>query len=112
MQLLHGYGVLRSPVQCPRPQAVVIEDVTTLVAKHHLTRVALLDSNFLVDGRRAIQIAHGFLDSKLGFHWTFQTSTDLMCRLSDDEVLLLAESGVRHIGFGVESGSDRVLSGI
>ncbi len=88
----------------------VVDEVTYLATRHRLNQVALLDSNFLVDKRRAVQIARGFLDAGAGFRWTFQTSTDLLCRLSDEEVLLLGESGVEHIGFGVESGSNRVLS--
>ncbi len=87
----------------------VIKEVTHLVATHHLREVALLDSNFLVDNRRALDIARGFIDSSLKFHWTFQTSTDLMRRLSDDDAVLLGRSGVTRIGFGVESGSARVL---
>ncbi len=89
--------------------ARVVEEVTTLAARHRLSEVALLDSNFLVDARRALEIARGFLASRLGFRWTFQASTDLLCRLSDEEVGLLGASGVRHIGFGVESGSEEVL---
>ncbi len=88
----------------------VIGDVTGLVATHRIREVALLDSNFLVDRHRASQIAKGFYDSGLDFNWTFQASTDLMRRLSDDDVFLLGKSGVTHIGFGVESGSEPVLS--
>ncbi len=91
------------------PARRVIDEVTNLMSERRLTEVALLDSNFLVDTRRALEIARGFLDSGLSFKWTFQASTDLLCRLSDDEVRLLARSGVRHIGFGVESGSEDVL---
>ncbi len=88
----------------------VVDEVAALVARHRLTEVALLDSNFLVDTRRALEIARGFLQSSPGLRWTFQASTDLLCRLSDDEVCLLGASGVTHIGFGVESGSESVLS--
>jgi radical SAM superfamily enzyme YgiQ (UPF0313 family) len=89
--------------------ARVVEEVTGLVAINRLREVALLDSNFLVDTRRALEIARGFLRSPVRFHWTFQASTDLLCRLGDDEVRLLGESGLRHIGFGTESGSEEVL---
>lgn len=87
----------------------VVKDVTNLVKKLRIDEVALLDSNFLVDGRRASQIASGFSDSGLEFKWTFQTSTDLMSRLTDSDVVQLGNSGVTHIGFGLESGSERVL---
>jgi radical SAM superfamily enzyme YgiQ (UPF0313 family) len=68
-----------------------------------------VDSNFLVDTRRAVAIAQGFVNSGEKFRWTFQASTDLLCRLSDEEVRLLGASGVRHIGFGAESASPEVL---
>ena len=87
----------------------VVEEVTDLVRQHRITEVALVDSNFLVDVRRAVGIARGFLESGVRFKWTFQASTDLLCRMEDAEVGLLGESGVSHIGFGTESASPEVL---
>jgi len=45
----------------------------------------------------------------LKFRWDFQTSTDFLAKMTEDEVHTLAESGVYHIGFGTESGSQEVL---
>jgi anaerobic magnesium-protoporphyrin IX monomethyl ester cyclase len=87
----------------------VIREVTDLVERHRIEEVALLDSNFPVDIRRALTIARGFLDSRPTFRWTFQASTDFLCRMSEDEVQLLGESGVSHMGFGTESTSAPVL---
>ena len=87
----------------------VVREVTGLVDRYRIEEVAMLDSNLPVDWRRAVDIAHGFLDSKLHFHWTFQASTDFLCRMSDDEVRLLGTSGVSHMGFGTESTSSDVL---
>lgn len=87
----------------------VVEEVTDLVSRRRLNEVALLDSNFLVDIRRAVDIARGFLASGVRFRWTFQASTDLLCRMTDEEVRLLARSGLSHIGFGTESASEEVL---
>ena len=50
------------------------------------------------------------MDSKLRFRWTFQASTDLLCRMTDAEVGLLGEAGVSHMGFGTESASQEVLA--
>jgi radical SAM superfamily enzyme YgiQ (UPF0313 family) len=93
------------------PQAVsgVIDEVIDLVETYRLDEIALVDSNFLVDTRRAIALARGFLERGAKFRWTFQASTDLLCRLSDEEVALLAASGVSHIGFGTESAAPEVL---
>jgi anaerobic magnesium-protoporphyrin IX monomethyl ester cyclase len=87
----------------------VVSEVTELVERYRIEEVAMLDSNFPVDWRRAVEIARGLLDSKLRFNWTFQASTDFLCRMSDDDVRLLGESGVSHMGFGTESTSADVL---
>jgi radical SAM superfamily enzyme YgiQ (UPF0313 family) len=89
--------------------AGVVAEIVDLVKQYQLDEISLVDSNFLVDTRRAVSIARGFLDSGVAFRWTFQASTDLLCRLSDEEVRLLAESGVNHIGFGTESASPEIL---
>ena len=87
----------------------VVSELADLVRLHRLTDVSLLDSNFLVDVRRALAIAEGILKSGVRFRWTFQASTDLLCRMPDEHVRTLARSGVSHIGFGTESGSSEVL---
>ena len=91
------------------PASRVVSEVADLVGRHRMESVAFLDSNFPVNVRRAVDIARGFVDAKVRFGWTFQASTDLLCRMSDDEVCLLGESGVTHMGFGTESASERVL---
>jgi anaerobic magnesium-protoporphyrin IX monomethyl ester cyclase len=90
--------------------ARVVREVTELVARYRIHEVALFDSNFPVNVKRAMEIARGFLDTKLRFRWTFQASTDFICRMSDEEVGLLGESGVSHMGFGTESASQEVLA--
>lgn len=87
----------------------VVGEVTSLVREHQIEEVALVDSNFLVDVRRAVGIARGFLNAGVRFQWTFQASTDLLCRMTNEEVDLLGASGVNHIGFGTESASPEIL---
>ena len=87
----------------------VVEDIVRHVQKYRLEEISLVDSNFLVDTRRAMAIARGILAGEARFRWTFQASTDLLCRLSDEDVRLLAASGVSHIGFGTESASPEIL---
>ena len=93
----------------PSRVAEVVDEVVALVKRHRIEEVALVDSNFLVDVHRATAIARGFCDAGVRFRWTFQASTDLLCRMSDEDVALLAQSGVSHIGFGTESGDEEVL---
>jgi radical SAM superfamily enzyme YgiQ (UPF0313 family) len=87
----------------------VVSELTELVCRYGIEEVALLDSNFPVDLHRALDIARGIRDSGVKFRWTFQASTDFLCRMSEDEVRLLGKSGVSHMGFGTESTSEDVL---
>jgi len=87
----------------------VVAELTGLVQRYRIQSVALLDSNFPVDLRRAIAIAKGICESGVKFNWTFQASTDFICRMSQEDVQLLADSGVVYMGFGTESTSAAVL---
>ena len=87
----------------------VVNELTDLVPRYRIREVALFDSNFLVDIKRALAIARGIVASGVKFLWNFQASTDFLWRMSDDEVRLLGESGVSHMGFGTESASKPVL---
>src|SRR4029077_6485772 len=89
--------------------ARVVSEVSELANRYRIEEVAMLDSNLPVDWRRALEIAKGFIDAKTSFRWTFQASTDFLCRMSDDDVRLLGASGVSHMGFGTESTSSSVL---
>jgi radical SAM superfamily enzyme YgiQ (UPF0313 family) len=91
------------------PAQRVVSEVTELVGRYRLKEISFLDSNFPVDVKRALTIARGFINSDTKFHWTFQASTDLLCRMNDQDVQLLAAAGVTHIGFGTESAAEEVL---
>ncbi len=87
----------------------VVSDLADLVPRYNIEDVPMFDSNFLVDRKRAVTIARGIIESGVKFRWDFQASTDFVAKMTDDEVALLAESGVWHIGFGTESASRDVL---
>jgi anaerobic magnesium-protoporphyrin IX monomethyl ester cyclase len=87
----------------------VVRELTEIVRKHRIDEVALLDSNFPVDVKRAVAISRGILESGVRFKWTFQASTDFLSRMTDDEVRMMGASGVRFMGFGTESASESVL---
>jgi anaerobic magnesium-protoporphyrin IX monomethyl ester cyclase len=88
----------------------VVNDLAELVPRYNIEHVPLFDSNFLVDRKRAVAIARGIVDAGVRFQWDFQTSTDFLALMSEEDVRLLAESGVHHIGFGTESASQEVLA--
>ena len=84
----------------------VVQEMSSLASRYRIAEIALLDSNFPVDVRRAIAISKGICDSGVQFRWTFQASTDFLCRMSDDEIRTMRASGVTHMGFGTESTSE------
>ena len=84
-------------------------ELPELVERYRIDEVALLDSNFPVDVHRAVDIAKAFVASGVRFRWTFQASTDFLCRMSEDDVRVMAQSGLTHMGFGTESASKSVL---
>ncbi len=88
----------------------VVSELAEFVPRYKIEHVPLFDSNFLVDRKRAVAIAQGIIASGVKFQWDFQTSTDFLSLMSEDDVRLLAESGVQHIGFGTESASQEVLT--
>jgi anaerobic magnesium-protoporphyrin IX monomethyl ester cyclase len=87
----------------------VVNDLAELVPRYDIAHVPLFDSNFLVDRKRAVAIAKGIIASGIRFQWDFQTSTDFLALMSENDVGMLAESGVHHVGFGTESASPEVL---
>ncbi|HEX8924991.1 MAG TPA: radical SAM protein, partial [Terriglobales bacterium] len=91
------------------PAERVVREMCSLAERYRIDEIALLDSNFPVDVRRAVEIAQGIVDAGVHFRWTFQASTDFLFRMTDDEVRLLRDSGVTHMGFGTESTSESVL---
>jgi anaerobic magnesium-protoporphyrin IX monomethyl ester cyclase len=88
----------------------VVSDVTELVERYRLDEVPFMDSNFPVDTKRAVAIGRGLVNQRVKFRWTVQASTDLLCRMSDEDICMLAESGLYYIGFGTESASQDVLA--
>lgn len=87
----------------------VVSELADLVPRYNIEHVPFFDSNFLVDRKRAVAIARGIIASGVKFQWDFQTSTDFLALMNQDDVNALAESGVHHIGFGTESASQEVL---
>jgi anaerobic magnesium-protoporphyrin IX monomethyl ester cyclase len=88
----------------------VVGELADLVPRYNIEHVPLFDSNFLVDRKRAVAIAKGIIASGAKFQWDFQTSTDFLSLMTEEDVRLLAESGAHHIGFGTESASQEVLT--
>jgi radical SAM superfamily enzyme YgiQ (UPF0313 family) len=94
------------------PAERVVSEVTELVRKFRLSLVDIMDDNFLVDQKRGVEIARGFLHSGLRFDWLIQTTANFILRTSDEDLRLMRESGLSRVFIGAESGSDDVLRSV
>lgn len=87
----------------------VVEETTGLVSRYGLSLLWIVDDNFLVDRDRAVLIAEGIVRTGVKFDWSIQASTNLVVRLSVEELRLLKRAGLSQVAQGAESGSPKVL---
>jgi radical SAM superfamily enzyme YgiQ (UPF0313 family) len=87
----------------------VAEETSGLVSRYRLQLLWIIDDNFLVDRERAVAIAEGILQRGVRFDWSIQASTNLVNRLSVEELKLLHRSGLSQVSQGADSGSEKVM---
>jgi len=89
--------------------AQVVEETTDLVSRYNLELLWIVDDNFLIDLDRAVGIAEGLVRRGVKFDWSIQASTNLVSRLSVDDLKLMRRAGLSQISQGADSGSPRVM---
>jgi hypothetical protein len=94
------------------PAEQVVEEIAALVTTHQLDLLWVVDDNFLVDLSRAVDIAEGLVRRNLTFRWSIQATTNLVCKLSVEELKVLRRAGLQQICHGAESASASVLAGM
>ena len=85
------------------------EEMCELASRYRLELLWMVDDNFLVDRDRAVAIAEGIVRRGVKFDWSIQASTNLVNRLSVEELKLLRRSGLSQMSQGADSGSERVM---
>ncbi|MBI3696655.1 MAG: B12-binding domain-containing radical SAM protein [Acidobacteria bacterium] len=85
------------------------EEMADLVARYRLALLWVVDDNFLVDRERAVGIAEGLVRRGVKFDWSIQASTNLVARLTVEELKLLRRAGLSQVSQGADSGSLKVL---
>lgn len=86
-----------------------VEEMTDLVRRYSLSLLWVVDDNFLVDRNRAVKIAEGIVRSGVKFDWSIQASTNLVTRLTIQELKLLRRAGLSQVAQGADSGSPKIL---
>jgi len=93
------------------PDAAVAE-MAELARRYRLEVIDIIDDNYLVRRDRSLEIAERLSAEGLGVAYYIQTRTDQVDRLSDEELAVLARSGLKRIFFGLESGSLKVMRSV
>lgn len=87
----------------------VVEETTDLVSRYNLELLWIVDDNFLVNRDRAVGIAEGLVRRGVRFKWSIQASTNLVMRLSVEELKLLKRAGLDQVSQGADTGSKRMM---
>lgn len=84
-----------------------VADIRELVDRYRVGALFFMDDDFFCHRRRAEEICNGLLREKIRVAWgcqsTVHSATEPLLRLAK-------EAGLRQVGFGFESGSQRILS--
>jgi radical SAM superfamily enzyme YgiQ (UPF0313 family) len=89
--------------------AQVVEETVELTTRYNLGLLWIVDDNFLVDRNRAVAIAEGLVERNSKFEWSIQASTNLVNRLTVEELKLLRRAGLTQVSQGADSGSPKVM---
>ena len=91
------------------PAEQTVEEMADLTARYALELLWVVDDNFLVDLKRAVAIGEGLARRDVRHEWSIQATTNLVARLSVEELKILRRAGLTQICHGAESASPKVL---
>jgi radical SAM superfamily enzyme YgiQ (UPF0313 family) len=86
-----------------------VEETVDISRRYALEMIWVVDDNFLVDLDRARRIAEGLAQQGSHYTWSIQATTNLVARLSLEDLKLLKRAGLRQVCQGVDSGSPAIL---
>ena len=91
------------------PAEQFVEETVDLTRRYGLEMLWVVDDNFLVDLDRARNIAEGLVQAGAQYSWSVQATTNLVSRLSVEDLKMLRRAGLHQVCQGVDSGSPKVL---
>jgi anaerobic magnesium-protoporphyrin IX monomethyl ester cyclase len=91
------------------PPEQFVEETVDLTRRYRLEMLWVVDDNFMVDLDRARGIAEGLVRAGSQFKWSIQATTNMVARLTPEDLKLLRRAGLHQICQGVDSGSPKIL---
>ena len=95
-----------------RSSKKVVDDLEKIIDLYHPEVIRMSEAEFFVSQKRVEEICHGLINRKIKIKWEANCRVNYFVQYSDDFIRLLIESGCYNLGFGGESGSNRVLEQI
>ncbi|MDJ0626794.1 MAG: radical SAM protein [Rhodobacter sp.] len=90
-----------------RPMTHYLDELERLVKRHGARDVFIVDDTFVLSRKVVMEFCHGIKARGIDFNWGCYARVDLM----DEELIAtMADAGCTKVFYGVESGSDRVLT--
>ena len=87
----------------------VMEDLRYYIDRYKPNKIVFRDDNFFQNLNRSRQICEGILAERMTFRWRASCRIDYIKRMTDSDFQRLADSGFEDFGFGMESGSQKML---
>ena len=84
----------------------VVEEIEHLVKEYGIKDIQIFDDTFSLIPSRVERICRGIIEKKLDIWWNCMTRVD---KITPELLKLMKQAGCYEIGFGIESGSDRIL---
>jgi len=109
--LIGGSTVSRGYGHCIRLQSPerIFQEVKLLISKFGVKHITFWDDCFALNRDRVVKFCNLVIDSGLRFNWSCMSRADL---IDEELVILMKKAGLTRIGFGVESGSQKILDSI
>jgi radical SAM superfamily enzyme YgiQ (UPF0313 family) len=86
-----------------------VSETVDLSRRYALEMIWVVDDNFLVDMDRARVIADGLVRERSHYTWSIQATSNVVARLTPEDLRMLKRAGLSQICQGVDSGSPTVL---
>lgn len=84
----------------------VLDEIEQLINNYGIKDIQIFDDTFSMNKERAKEICMGIVNRKLDIVWNCMTRIDTV---DQDLLKLMRRAGCYGIGYGVESGSERIL---
>lgn len=104
----HIYSICKGEWRAQVPSKVV-EHVEYLIKNFKIDGIYFLGDNFFVDKDRVADICLKMIKRKIDLPWRANCRIDYFEKYDDSFIDLLVASSCKVLGFGIESGSERIL---